>query len=91
MSRECDFRQEVEHLLSAAQSPAQLRSALDEVDHLLATKQAQWGEQLKAVSPKSHSAPATPVRMKFPDGSEHDVSPEKLEKAKLKGGVPVNG
>lgn len=31
------------------------------------------------------------IKMKFPDGSVHDVSPDKLEKAKMKGGVPVDG
>ncbi|MBK7865222.1 MAG: hypothetical protein IPJ65_42815 [Archangiaceae bacterium] len=31
------------------------------------------------------------VKMKFPDGSVHDVAPEKMEKARAKGGVPVDG
>ena len=32
-----------------------------------------------------------PVKMRFPDGSTHDVPPEKMEKARMKGGVPVSG
>ncbi len=31
------------------------------------------------------------VKMKFPDGSTHDVTPDKLEKARAKGGVEVTG
>lgn len=32
-----------------------------------------------------------PVKMRFPDGSTHDVPREKLDKAKAKGGVQVDG
>ncbi len=34
------------------------------------------------------TASTGPVKMKFPDGSVHDVSPEKMELAKQKGAVP---
>lgn len=34
---------------------------------------------------------AKPVKMKFPDGSTHTVPPEKLELAKKKGGVIIDG
>ncbi len=46
----------------------------------------------KAVGPETPApAPGGTVKMKFPDGSTHDVTPDKLEKAKAKGAVPVNG
>lgn len=60
---------------------------------------ALWGE--KSVSAKAKSlgarrkaagassaAPSGPVKMKFPDGSVHDVTPDKMELAKRKGAVP---
>lgn len=36
-------------------------------------------------------ASSGPVKMRFPDGSVHSVSPDKIEKARTKGGVQVDG
>lgn len=60
-------RQEVEHLLSAAQSPQQLEAALGEVEHLLESKQQQWREQLKKVAPRG-STPLETRPLKSGDG-----------------------
>lgn len=57
-------RQEVEHLIAAAQSPEQLATALDEIDHLLATKQDQWKQQLQKVAPKGGATPAEKPALK---------------------------
>ena len=55
----------------------------------------KWGTNSVDAKSKSLGArrtggakPAGPVKMKFPDGSVHDVSPEKMELAKQKGAVP---
>lgn len=56
-------REEVESLIASAQSPQQLAVALDEIDHLLATKQAQWGEQLKKVAPGAKHPAGEPAQL----------------------------
>lgn len=45
----------------------------------------------KQAQPPSQQPAAKSVKMKFPDGSVQDVPPEKVEKAKQKGGKVFNG
>lgn len=63
-----------------------LESARDVTKKTAYGKIAPYNFQRQGDKPK---APGGTVKMRFPDGSVHDVPAEKLEKAKLKGGVEV--
>ncbi len=89
-------RSTIEHLLEPTQSRAQLSARLLEAERLLAGKIETMQKQIDKVAPKGKSGmrlddgPAHeggPVSMKFPDGSVHEISPDKIEAAKKKGGV----
>lgn len=47
-----------------------------------------YGIDPESLSESATATSGAPIKMKFPDGSVHDVPPEKVELAKRKGGVP---
>jgi hypothetical protein len=75
--------------------PTIAMAGLESLRSMYEAKAAQLkkGYRPEAVRQVAGDAPpaAGTVKMKFPDGSVHDVSPEKLDKARAKGGVPVDG
>lgn len=83
-------REKLEEIFSNVQSESQLRAAFATVRHLAEGARKSFDAQLARHAPGGGQS-AAPVKMKFPDGSTHDVPPEKVGAAHERGGVEIGG